>query len=43
MKTIMTNIKVGDGGVGKDAKTWAIKQTAAIMIEYATLTDMQKV
>jgi len=40
MKTIMTNVKAGEAGVGRDAKTWTVKETAAIMIEYATLSDM---
>ena len=40
MKTIMTNVKAGEAGVGRDVKTWILKETAAIMIEYATLSDM---
>jgi len=40
IKTTMTNVKDGEGGVGRDAKTWTVKETATIMIQYATLSDM---
>ena len=43
MKTIMTNVKAGEAGVGRDAKTWTVKETTAIMIEYATLPDMSMI
>jgi len=37
----MTNVKAGED-VGRHAETWTVKETAAIMIEYTTLSDGQK-
>ena len=39
MKTIMTNVNAGED-VDRHAETWTVKETAAIIVEYTTSSDI---